>query len=85
MSNHWYRNRRSALRAERGNACEKCKKKLEINEGQPNLQFAHLRPTGLNGEGRGSNHRILDILRNPDCYVLLCPDCHFLLDQAIEG
>lgn len=44
------------------------------------LQFAHIRPTRLVGRSRGQKKRYLDIVRNPECYVLLCRDHHALLD-----
>lgn len=40
------------------------------------LQFAHLKPTTLKGEGRGLDRRYRDILRHPDCYARLCANCH---------
>ena len=36
------------------------------------LEYHHTKQTGLSGEGRGRNNRILDIMRNPDSYALLC-------------
>jgi hypothetical protein len=44
------------------------------------LEFAHVKPTGLCGRGRGLQHRFFDILRNPDCYRLLCRSCHGWMD-----
>lgn len=57
------------LRQVWGGRCMKC---LATEQ----LEFAHLKPTGLCGRGRGLNHRVLDILRNPHDYVLLCRKCH---------
>lgn len=37
-----------------------------------NLQFAHVKDTCLNGEGRGRKERYYDIIKNPECYTLLC-------------
>lgn len=84
MPNRGYCKRKMAsLRAERGNRCENCQRPLTFDErGHPNLQWAHLRPTGLSGKGRGYNHRVLDIRRNPDHYALLCRDCHISFDLA---
>ena len=44
------------------------------------LEFAHLEPTGLNGKGRGKARRLFNILKHPEKYVLLCVDCHDVLD-----
>ena len=44
------------------------------------LEFAHLLPTKLKGEGRGARQRCLDILRNPHAYGLVCRTCHRRLD-----
>lgn len=70
------------LRYERGACCEECGVKLKRNKrnGLYNLEFAHIKPTGLNGKGRGLRRRYLDIKRNPDAYKLLCFICHRRLD-----
>lgn len=44
------------------------------------LQFAHIKPTKLNGEGRGIRHRYYDIKRNPDSYYLTCKSNHDKID-----
>lgn len=44
------------------------------------LEFAHLAPTKLRGENRGSKHRLLDIQRNKNKYTLLCTWCHSKMD-----
>lgn len=46
-----------------------------------NLEFAHVRETGLSGQGRGKSHRYYDIVNNPDCYRLYCMDCHINYDS----
>lgn len=51
----------------------------EATEG---LEFAHVQKTGLNGRGRGSTKRHQDVLKNPDCYQLLCRRHHMELDYA---
>lgn len=48
------------------------------------LQFAHLRPTGVVGRGRGSSVRARDIRRNPSAYALLCRECHRAFDAGEE-
>ena len=72
-ANEWYKNKMIDLRATRNNQCEEC-------HSQNQLEWAHLKPTNLNGMGRGRNARILDIMSNPDCYRLLCRKCHAKLD-----
>lgn len=47
-----------------------------------NLQFAHIKPTGLNGMGRGYTERVLDIMDNIECYMLLCIECHKEFDRG---
>lgn len=58
------------LRAERGNKCFDCGNTSILPE------FHHIKPTGLNGRGRGSSQRAKDIRDHPDAYVLLCKSCH---------
>jgi len=73
------------LKRQWGGKCVKCgvtrsKKKLRGKVGP--LEFAHLpgKPTGLCGRNRGSRAVYLDVIRHPQCYVLLCHECHALLD-----
>jgi formate-dependent nitrite reductase cytochrome c552 subunit len=74
--NHgWHRTKRAELIEARGGACEEC--------GSANqLEFAHTKPTGLVGMGRGFNERVLDVLQHPKSYRLLCRNCHMRLDAA---
>lgn len=51
-------------------------------QGKGPLEFAHIKPTGLCGRGRGLRNRYFDILRNPDCYQLMCSACHKWMDLA---
>jgi hypothetical protein len=46
------------------------------------LQFAHVRPTGLCGMGRGLTHRYLDVLKHPKHYKLECRPCHLARDRG---
>ena len=62
------------MREERGNQCVFCGER-------ENLDFAHLRPTGLRGKGRGMDARATDIRKNPDDYILLCHKCHVIHDR----
>jgi hypothetical protein len=67
----------SVLRIGRGNRCERCGKRAHTDKrGRPNLEFAHLAPTGLRGRGRGQIQRYYDIRRHPESYALLCRGCH---------
>ena len=43
-----------------------------------------MKPTGLNGEGRGSAHRYYDIKKNILSYELLCEECHIGLDTHTQ-
>lgn len=74
--NEWARRQMQKLREQFGNKCDICEKKYNRNRHKPNLQFAHIRATGLKGRGRGRKERILDIRKNPDAYRLLCRTCH---------
>lgn len=40
------------------------------------IQFHHIKPTSVNGDSRGSNHRYYDIVKHPDAYLPLCYFCH---------
>lgn len=72
-----YRRRlRGRLVSERGGACEDC-------GSQDELEFAHVKPTSVNGKGRGSFLRYADVRRHPDCYRLLCNVCHNALDLGL--
>lgn len=74
-----------ALRALFGGRCAKCSAKdsgpTYWNGPRRPLEFAHVKPTGLCGKGRGLQHRFYDILRNRDCYALLCRKCHKAMDD----
>ena len=51
------------------------------------LEFAHVRPTGLDGMSRGSIKRIQDVESNPDAYRLMCRRDHLAYDfknQSVE-
>jgi hypothetical protein len=75
LSNEWWRARRQRLVNDFGGRCIGCGTESD-------LQFAHTRPTALNGRGRGQNHRVRDVLNNPAAYVLLCQSCHRVFDDA---
>jgi len=71
------------LRAAFGGKCSKCgalRSRMRGRRSGP-LEFAHTKPTGLSGQGRGLQRRFYDVLNNPDCYALLCKRCHVLLDM----
>lgn len=62
-----------------GDRCFHCNTRGSKRNG---LEFAHLAPTGLNGMGRGSHHRRLDLLRHLDKYTYLCKNCHRDFDKG---
>ena len=49
---------------------------------QKELQFAHMRQTGVSGRGRGKYTRAKDIRDNFGSYELLCRYCHSLYDAG---
>lgn len=53
--------------------------------GRTELQLAHLRPTGLDGRGRGFERRMADVRAHPFDYCLLCPPCHRRFDEGRGG
>lgn len=63
------------LRRMFGNQCQIC-------GSQQQLEFAHLKPTGVNGRGRGRQTRLYDVKKNPDKYALLCRKCHLKFDRG---
>ena len=68
---NYIRRLETKLRDARGNKCEGdgCHETAA-------LEWAHVKPTKLHGWSRGEKHRLLDVQRNPDCYLLLCVPCH---------
>jgi len=53
-----------------------------------NLEFAHIKPTKLNGKGRGRKERYYDVLKNPDYYCLTCKEHNSFVEgneQFIKG
>ena len=46
------------------------------------LEFAHIKPTALSGQGRGQPQRFYDIVKNADSYCLSCDSCHYKLDAG---
>lgn len=47
------------------------------------VQWAHLKPTELNGTGRSVTLRRRDIEKHPDCYIRLCRRCHRRFDRGL--
>lgn len=76
MSKHArYRQRLKArARALFGSRCRGC------HRDELELHLAHVRPTRLKGPGRGLSQRYLDALQHPECYTVLCEDCHAAFD-----
>jgi hypothetical protein len=48
------------------------------------LQFAHVEPTKLSAisRGRGRKERLSDVSKHPECYALLCEECHRAFDSG---
>jgi hypothetical protein len=67
-SAEWQKNRMKELKSTH-QRCDKCNP-CPLNREQ--LEFSHLRPTGLSGKGRGRSRRISDIVSNPTSYILSC-------------
>jgi hypothetical protein len=75
QGNEWYRLKRLQLIQEFGGACQEC-------GSTEDLEFAHRTMTGVQGLGRGRNARTLDVMRNPEAYMLICKRCHLRLDRT---
>ncbi len=67
--NKWIVVKLEELRQSYGGKCSECDSILD-------LEFHHVKETGLSGRGRGRKERYYDIKNNPDSYTLLCEDCH---------
>jgi len=65
------------LRVQFGGKCVVCGQLWE-------LEFAHVKPTGLNGDGRGRKERYYDIKNHPDCYALMCTKDHKEFDKISQ-
>lgn len=70
--NVWIKNKINALRASL--CCEICNSK-------ENIEFAHIKPTSLNGHSRGRKERYYDFINNRDSYKVLCHECHKRFDH----
>jgi len=46
------------------------------------MEFAHLKPTGLRGRQRGSVEALRDVLQNRESYARLCWECHRGIDSG---
>lgn len=64
----------------RGGCCQN----LTCDFADWDLQFAHLRPTGIRGRSRGGYARMLDLRRHASAYALLCRTCHLAFDRGVE-
>lgn len=62
---------RRSVRYIHGDKCKTCGAKQH-------LELAHVAPTNLTGTGRGSKERLIDAIKNPKSYLLLCDKCHRL-------
>lgn len=76
----WERDRRYRAKLKQravdatANRCEHC-------SGTKKLQFAHRVPTALEGRGRGSRQRYMDVVLHSECYLRLCASCHYDYDN----
>lgn len=75
-SNLWIKEAFKQLRKEFGGECSKI-----LCSSKTNLQFAHMKETGLSGRGRGRKERYYDIVNNKTSYILLCVVCHIQEDS----
>lgn len=75
--NIWIREALDRLREDFGGCCQKCG---SIQD----LEFAHVRHTGLSGRSRGRKERYYDIKNNRACYMLLCRSCHREHDRSVK-
>ena len=50
-----------------------------------NLEFFHIKPTELNGKGRGRWQRVYDVINNPCSYGLACKNHHIYFDNELLG
>lgn len=48
------------------------------------LEFAHIRPTGLHGKGRGKSKRISDVRKHPYDYALTCKIHNALAESELR-
>lgn len=80
--NRWIRVKLDQLKEEYGGKCWNCGSTV-------NLEFAHVKETGLSGKGRGRHERYFDIKAHPDAYALLCggengmSGCHEMFDNGL--
>jgi len=86
VSAHQYQGAMARLREEWGGRCVMAVECYGTRE-QERLEFAHLpgKPTGVEGRGRGRADRYHDVRKHPDSYVLICRDCHVVLDKRGGG
>ena len=75
--NVWIRKKLTELIDIYGGKCMVC-------GSEENLEFAHVKPTELSGRGRGRKERYYDVKYNPDCYCLMCEDCHKYYDSVLR-
>lgn len=76
--NVWIKKIRPRLENQFGGVCQE----LGCTQTQ-RLHFAHLKPTSLNGRGRGRKERYFDIKKHPKHYLLLCKRHHKEMDLQL--
>lgn len=52
-------------------------------ESTEELHAAHVKPTSLNGAGRGGKRRWKDVIDHPDHYAPMCRECHRTFDRYV--
>lgn len=82
--NEYYRKKREELVKKFGGCCRYCgRKEWMVNIKTGNnilLEFAHKVGHRISGNNRGRNQRILEVLRHPEWFLLLCHSCHLKYD-----
>jgi len=78
--NKWIREQFNRLYLFYNKRCALC----GVPDTMNNLEFAHIRETGLTGRGRGRKERYYDIINNLDAYRLMHHDCHTYYDSVMK-
>ena len=71
-----YRKKLESERRSRGKRCHFCGCYVQYGEFAHKIHYSTKRKQKLKSMGRGKNSRVIDIIRNPDIYILSCHDCH---------
>ena len=74
--NKWLKKKLTELREEFNWCCAWC-------GSADDLEFAHLKHTGVKGAGRGLWKRYYDIKNHKDSFMLMCKECHRDFDMLM--